>query len=200
VIKIPYSNAGQGVFTIVNEEELQRFMERDFEYDKFIVQALIGNREWSSEFTGGKLYHVGTVPTKRGKSYAMDVRMIIHYTKEGFKPLSLYSRRAEKPLAKTIQSGEESWSILGTNLSVKEGENQWNSDVSRLLMMDVKGFNLLGVGLDDLMDGFIQSVMATKAIDDMAMRLISSKSTFRKNLFKELNNDASLLNEIKYDK
>ena len=67
-------------------------------------------------------------------------------------------------------------------------------------MMDVKGFNLLGVGLDDLMDGFIQSVMATKAIDDMAMRLISSKSTFRKNLFKELNNDASLLNEIKYDK
>lgn len=199
VIKIPYSNAGQGVFTIVNDEELDRFMKTNFDYDKFIVQALIGNREWSSEFTGGKLYHVGTVPTKKGKSFAMDVRMIIHYTESGFKPLSLYSRKAEKPLAKSIVSGEESWSILGTNLSVKEGENQWNSDVSRLLMMDVKGFNMLGIGLDDLMDGFIQSVMATKAIDNMAIRLIH-KGSLRKNLFKDLNNDISFLNEIKYDK
>lgn len=198
VIKIPYSNAGQGVYTIVNEEELEKFMSIEFEYEKFIVQSLIGNHAWSSELTGGKLYHVGTVPTKKRLSYAMDIRMIIQHTPEGYKPLSLYSRRAEKPLAKDIASGDESWSILGTNLSIAEGKNLWSSDVSRLMMMDTKGFNKLGIGLDSLIDGFLQSVMATKAIDQMAIQLIGSKGKLRKKLFKSLNNDQTLINEIAY--
>jgi hypothetical protein len=48
VIKIPYSNAGQGVFTIINQGELDAFMEMEFDYKRFIVQSLIGNYEWSS--------------------------------------------------------------------------------------------------------------------------------------------------------
>jgi len=43
VIKVPYSNAGQGVFTIVSDRELEAFMELEFPYDQFIVQSLIGN-------------------------------------------------------------------------------------------------------------------------------------------------------------
>ena len=196
VVKIPYSNAGQGVFTIVNEQELDQFMATEFTYDKFIVQSLIGNHAWSSEFTGGKLYHVGTMPTAKGLNYALDFRMIIHGTQSGFRPLSLYSRRATQPLALELGSGKDSWAVLGTNLSMKEGSNQWSSDVARLMVMDRKGFNKLGIGLDDLIDGFIQSVMATIAIDQMAVQLINSKGKLRKRLFKSLNNDNTLIREI----
>ena len=43
VIKVPYSNSGQGVFTIVSERELEEFMKLEFPYDRFVVQSLIGN-------------------------------------------------------------------------------------------------------------------------------------------------------------
>ena len=59
VIKIPYSNAGQGVFTIINEQELEAFMAQEIEYKRFIVQSLIGNYNWSSTSSAGKFYHVG---------------------------------------------------------------------------------------------------------------------------------------------
>lgn len=196
VVKIPYSNAGQGVFTIVNQQELDAFMAGDYGYDKFIVQSLIGNHAWSSDFTGGKYYHVGTMPTAKGLNYALDFRMIIHATEIGFRPLSLYSRRAREPLAAKLESGRDSWAILGTNLSIKEGTNQWSSDVARLMVMDRKGFNRLGIGLDDLINGFLQSVMATIAIDKMCAQLINSKGELKKRLFKSLNNDESLIKEI----
>ena len=46
VIKVPYSNAGQGVFTLTSAEELRAFMDEDHHYDKFIVQSLVGNANW----------------------------------------------------------------------------------------------------------------------------------------------------------
>jgi len=46
VVKVPYSNAGQGVYTITNEHELADFMAESFDYDQFIVQSLIGNFNW----------------------------------------------------------------------------------------------------------------------------------------------------------
>ena len=57
VIKIPYSNAGQGVFTIVSQAELDAFMKQEFTYKRFIVQSLIGNYNWSSHSEKGKFYH-----------------------------------------------------------------------------------------------------------------------------------------------
>jgi hypothetical protein len=63
VVKIPYSNAGQGVYTITNNRELEAFMALDFNYERFIVQSLIGNYNWSSRSKDGKFYHVGTIPT-----------------------------------------------------------------------------------------------------------------------------------------
>ena len=39
VIKVPYSNAGQGVFTITNKEELAAFMKEDHHYDKYTHAA-----------------------------------------------------------------------------------------------------------------------------------------------------------------
>lgn len=196
VIKIPYSNAGQGVYTIINEEELDAFMKTEIEYERFIVQSLIGNYNWSSMSSTGKYYHVGTIPTGKGETYVTDLRMMVSSTDSGIKPLCVYSRRAAKPLLDDIMNGSDSWSMLGTNLSIKEGKNIWSSDTNRLMLMDRRDFNKLGLGLDDLIEAYIQTVLSTIAIDKMCKTLYNSKGKFRKKLFKSLNNDQTLLNEI----
>ena len=196
VIKIPYSNAGQGVFTIINEQELENFMAMDFEYEQFIVQSLIGNYNWSSVGEKGKYYHVGTIPTVKGETFVADLRMMVSSTEDGIKPLCTYSRRAEKPLVDKLESGSDSWAMLGTNLSVKLGQDEWTSDTNRLMLMDRRDFNKLGLGLDDLIEAYIQTVLSTIAIDKMCKKLYNSKGKFRMKLFKSLNDDNTLLNEI----
>ena len=196
VVKIPYSNAGQGVYTITNERELNAFMETDINYERYIVQSLIGNYNWSSRSEQGKYYHVGMIPTSNGSTYVADIRMMVSSTPTGIKPLCIYSRRARQPLVDNLKEEDDSWEILGTNLSVKEGENQWGSDTNRLMLMDRRDFNKLGLGLDDLIESFIQTVLSTIAIDKMCINLYSSKGKFKQKLFKSLNNDATLLNEI----
>jgi len=196
VVKIPYSNAGQGVYTITNEKELQDFMDTDINYERYIVQSLIGNYNWSSRSEAGKYYHVGTIPTNNGSTYVADIRMMVSSTESGIRPLCIYSRRARQPLVDHLTPESNSWDILGTNLSVKEGENQWGSDTNRLMLMDRRDFNKLGIGMDDLIEGYIQTVLSTIAIDKMCINLYNSKGKFKQKLFKSLNNDLTLLNEI----
>ncbi len=196
VVKNPYSNAGQGVYTIVNEQELAAFMEMEFEYDLFIVQSLIGNYNWSSTTASGKYYHVGTLPNRRGETYAADLRMMICGTADGFRPLSIYSRRARLPLTNDLEAGLDSWGMLGTNLSIKREGGGWDSDTNRLMLMDRKDFNRIGVSLDDMIEGYVQTILSTIAIDKMARNLFNLKGKFRKKLFQSLNNDPALLEEI----
>lgn len=196
VVKIPYSNAGQGVYTITNEAELEAFMKTEINYERFIVQSLIGNYNWSSKSAEGKFYHVGTIPTNNGSTYVADIRMMVSSTENGIRPLCIYSRRASAPLADYLQDGSNSWAMLGTNLSIKKGENEWGSDTNRLMLMDRRDFNKLGLGLDDLIEGFIQTVLSTIAIDKMCKNLYNSKGKFKQKLFKSLNNDTTLLKEI----
>ncbi|MFM8363474.1 MAG: hypothetical protein ACKOA4_12320, partial [Haliscomenobacter sp.] len=196
VVKIPYSNAGQGVFTIVSERELEQFMERHFPYDRFIVQSLIGNYQWSSTTSSGRLYHVGTIPNAKGKTYVADLRMMVSATENGILPLCVYARRARNPLEDDIQEGSQSWDMLGTNLSIRNPDGTWDSDTNRLMLMDRKDFNKLGIGVDDLIEAYIQTVLSTVAIDKMADTLLNRQSRFRMGLFKSLNDDPSLLHEI----
>ena len=199
VVKVPYSNAGQGVYTIVNEEELDKFMAMEFDYDLFIVQSLIGNYNWTSTTATGKLYHVGTVPNQKNHSFVADIRMMVSSTEKGIRPLCTYARRAEKPLVDNIESGTDSWAMLGTNLSIKNPDGSWGSDTNRLVLMDRRDFNKLGIGLDDLIEAFIQTVLSMVAIDKMAKTLVNKNGKFRMKLFKSLNNDEGLIDEIKLD-
>lgn len=194
VVKIPYSNAGQGVYTITNEHELKDFMEIDHPYDQFIVQSLIGHYNWSSKSQHGKFFHIGTVPNKKGKIFIADLRMMVYSSPQGFFPCAIYARKARSPLEEKIDG--KSWDVLGTNLSIKVAENEWNSDTSRLMLMDHKDFNTLGVGIDDLIEAYVQTVLSIVAIDKMAQNLVNQKGQFRMKLFKSLDNDQSLLNEI----
>lgn len=197
VIKVPYSNAGQGVFTIVSEAELDKFMNIDFDYNLFIVQSLIGNYNWSSVTSAGKLYHVGTVPNQKNHSFVADVRMMVSATSNGIRPLCTYARRAEKPLIDKIDDGTNSWQMLGTNLSVKKPDGSWESETNRLVLMDRRDFNKLGIGLDDLIEAYIQTVLSMVAIDKMARTLVNKKGKFRMRLFQSLNDDPGLIDEIK---
>lgn len=199
VVKVPYSNAGQGVYTITNPMELKGFMDEvhDVTYDQYIVQSLIGNYKWSSKTHAGQYFHVGTIPDRNKDIYCADIRMMIHYDylAGGFRPIAIYSRRAQKPLSSELHENEDSWAMLGTNLSEKIDSHTWTSDTSRLLLMDTRDFNKLGLGSDDLIDGYIQTVMAAVAIDKLASKL-AKDGHFNLELFRSLDKDEVLLQEL----
>ncbi|KAF9380061.1 hypothetical protein BGX21_002485 [Mortierella sp. AD011] len=203
VVKVPYSNAGQGVYTITNKQELQDFMDTPQHYDKYIVQSLVGNASWSSITRHGKFYHVGTIPNKRNNTFVTDLRMMVAGNKQGFRPICIYARRARKPLIRHLEDDPSttSWEMLGTNLSVKSPSGEWSTEAARLLLMDRKDFNQLGLGVDDMIDAYIQTVLSVIAIDKMCQRLMKdntdgSGQTFDLELFKALNPDSVLWQEV----
>ncbi|KAF8939774.1 hypothetical protein BGZ58_008751 [Dissophora ornata] len=203
VVKVPYSNAGQGVYTITNKQELQEFMDTPQHYDKYIVQSLVGNASWSSITRHGKFYHVGTIPNKKNNTFVTDLRMMVAGNKDGFRPICIYARRARKPLIRYLEDDPSttSWEMLGTNLSVKSPTGEWSTEAARLLLMDRKDFNQLGLGVDDMIDAYIQTVLSVIAIDKMCQRLMrdnvdGSGQTFDMELFKALNPDSVLWQEI----
>ena len=199
VIKVPYSNAGQGVYTIINDAELNDFMSRDYEYSKFIVQSLIGNYKWSSRTEAGKFFHLGTIPNAKGETYVFDLRMMICSTPQGYRPVCVYSRKANKPLSNDIVDGDSSWDMLGTNLSYRDKHGEWSTDTNRLILMDRRDFNHLGIGLDDLIEGYIQTVLSTIAIDKIAQNLTNHRGQFNARLFASINDDAFLIREILHE-
>ena len=62
--------------------------------------------------------------------------------------------------------------------------------------MDRRDFNKLGIGLDDLIEAYIQTVLSMVAIDKMAQTLFNKQGKFRMRLFQSLNDDPGLLHEI----
>lgn len=196
VVKNPYSNAGQGVWTLTSQQELEAFMGLEHRYDRFIVQALIGNRNWSSRSRNGQLYHLGTLPNRKNELFVIDFRFMIGAGPNGCYPVAIYARRARSPLVKDLEGSQSSWDMLGTNLSVKRSDGGWDTESQRLMLMDSRDFNKLGIGLDDLVESYIQSVLSVIAIDRMSAQLLTQKGRFRRRLFKSLNPDPALVEEI----
>jgi len=174
-------------------------MKSEDHYNQYIVQSLIGNSKWSSLTHQGQLYHVGTVPDSKRNIYVADLRMMIMYdfAKGGFAPLAIYARRAKSPLTDHIE-GKDSWDVLGTNLSIKIGPNKWDTDQKRLIICDRKDFSKLGLGVDNLIDAFIQTVLATVAIDKLCTKLVTEDGQFDRDLFYSLNKDDVLLSEFSH--
>ena len=196
VVKVPYSNAGQGVYTITSESELDAFMATEHRYDHYIVQSLIGNARWSSQSQFGRLFHVGTMPDRKMNLYAADLRFMVAVSQSGFFPVAIYARRARKPLTTELNAGDDSWDMLGTNLSFRNEDGSFSTQPERLLLVDSRDFNRLGFGLDDLIESYLQTVMCLVAIDEMAKSLINTKGKFRKKLFQAINPDESFNEEI----
>lgn len=195
VIKVPYLNAGQGVYTITSKAELDQFMATEFDYSQFIVQSLIGNSSWSSKSPAGTFFHIGTMPNQKGDIFAADLRVMVMHTTEGIVPVAIYARRAQKPLEQKLQT-QDSWEILGTNLSERNEDGSWTSDTNRLLLMDRKDFNKLGIGIDELIEAYVQTVLSLMAIDKMCTTLLNKEGCIKKKLFRSLNSDRKLCSEI----
>ncbi|XP_035679320.1 uncharacterized protein LOC118417736 isoform X3 [Branchiostoma floridae] len=194
VIKVPYSNSGQGVYTVTSQKELDELMAQDLRYEKFIVQALVGHKNWSSS----QWHHACTLPDEEGRKYVFDTRLMVHATPDGFRPLCIFSRRAHLPLPDTLDGTEDSWEFLGTNLTVKDTVGDSKSDTERLLSVDNKPFEMLNLNVDNLVDGFVQTVMATIAIDKMCCRLVRPDNSFDFEEFVVLGEEGKILEEI-YD-
>ena len=88
--------------------------------------------------------------------------------------------------------------MLGTNLSVKlQGDNNWATETGRLVLMDRKDFNNLGIGIDTLIAAFVQTALCCTAIDHMCKQLLNADGSLNVELFKSINNDETLLSQIK---
>lgn len=197
VIKVPYSNAGQGVYIINNENQLQDFLDEDQPYELYIVQELIGAKEHGQNHKGVPRYcHVGTMPSEKGFVYVSDVRLMVSSTPAGIRPIGMYSRRANQPIVDAFSEGSDQSNAFMTNLSFKNADGTWNSDIDRVLRYDCHDFHKLGLGIDDLIEAYVQTVLSTIAIDKMARALCEENGQFRKGVFQTLNNDQLLLSEI----
>jgi hypothetical protein len=196
-IKVPYSNAGQGVYTITSEAEFADFEAANAgsRYERYLVQSLISNSEWSSVLDGERLYHVGTVPDKRGRIFVADLRMMVSGGADGFACVGMYARKAPAPLSTRLEENADSWSQLGTNLSVSLGDGKFTSAPERLLLMDRRDFDELGIGLDELIDAFVQTCLATISIDRMGAHLCTG-GVFDLSRLAEVNDDPGLAREI----
>ena len=189
VIKVPYSNAGQGVYTVTSAAELDAFMAAPHPYEKFLVQAMVSRPSWHESTgvapAGGQFFHVGTVPNAVGNSYVFDLRVMVAASPSGsgFRPVAIYARRARTPLAERLSGASSSWEMLGTNLSVQtdvpgaRGASAWATETGRLLPMDTRSFGQLGLDMDDLIDAYIQTVLSVVAIDGMCESLMPSTPT-----------------------
>ena len=197
-IKVPYSNAGQGVYTITSAAEFAAFAEdvAGCRYTRFLVQSLISNHEWSSRLDGRCHYHVGTVPDKRGNIYVADLRLMVSGGADGFSVVGMYGRKAPAPLEERLDSASISWNQLGTNLSVALGNGKFASASERLLLMDRRDFDSMGIGLDELIDAMVQTCLATVAIDRMAEHLCPD-GVFELERLSAINDDPGLVAEIR---
>ena len=195
-IKVPYSNAGQGVYTITSADEFAIFQNEDSRhYERYIVQSLIGHYQWSSGINDSeRLFHVGTIPNKHGQIFVSDLRMMVSYTEKGWRPVAMYARRTRKPIQPTVNN--DSWEMLGTNLSYKDESGQWSTESNRLLLMDERDFNRLGLSMDELIEAYVQTVMAVQSINEMGENLLNSKRKLRRRLFSSMVNDQSLSEEV----
>ena len=130
-----------------------------------------------------------------GQIFVADLRFMVGQSVSGAYPVAMYARRARRPL--TSETGDApSWDMLGTNLSAKQSDGSFTTEPERLVLMDEREFGRLGVGLDDLTEAYLQTVMAMHAIDRMCVRLINAKGRFRHRLFASLNPDQALLDEV----
>lgn len=190
VIKTPYSNAGQGIFTVVGPGELDAFMRRAAPDARFVVQALIGHAAWDSS-SAPRLHQVGTLPSAGGEVHVADLRFMVSAGPQGFSPAALYARRARRPLRAHLD-GVSSRQVLLTNLSVRAPDGSWRQETERLLPVDREHFDTLGLGLDELVEAYVQTVLAVLAIDRMAARLIHADGSFDHAGFAALHPDPRL--------
>ena len=60
--------------------------------------------------------------------------------------------------------------------AVQTEDGGWRTATERLLLMDSRDFNSVGIGLDDLIEAYMQTCLSMAAIDVLAGKLVSKKT------------------------
>jgi hypothetical protein len=194
VVKVPYSNAGQGIHIITDRAELAAFESTPHGYDRFVVQDLVNDVPTSA----GSLprdVQLGTRADDRGQRYAFDLRMLVCSGPRGFEPVAAYARRARDPLG----SGASAPRRFATNLSSRDASGAWTVDDSRLVPLGTAGFDQLGLSLDDLVDAYVQTVLSVWAIEQMSRSLLDGHGDIDHQAFLAESGDDVLLGELLSD-
>jgi hypothetical protein len=164
-VKVPYANAGQGVYTIDGDAELRSLAGMAVPYERMVVQELICPPGWRDH--GPQV--VGTRPDAHGRSWFADLRVMLCGGPGGLRPAAAYARRARRPLGP--RSSGRSADMLVTNLSIRHPDGRWDTDTSRLIVLDDAGLAALGIDGGDLVDAVVLSAIAVRAIDARAEAL-----------------------------
>jgi hypothetical protein len=182
VIKQPYSHAGEGVWPVVSEEAVAEWLASSSTRERYVVQQMIAetHRSVVRGIRGGTIY---------------DVRMLLANGADGFRPISIFARTARRPLSSPMLQASVRDELV-TNLSHRDETGRWAADASRVVPLDEEHFSSLGLDLDDLIDAYVQSVMAVVAIDDMATGFTRADGTFDLDRFHSLNDDEVLREEL----
>lgn len=85
--------------------------------------------------------------------------------------------------------------MLGTNLSIQSESGKWELQTDRLLMMTKEEFPNFGIGINDLIEGYVQTLLGVIAIDSLCQRLCP-KDKFDINFFSKINSDLTLIQEL----
>lgn len=200
-VKVPHSAAGVGIYLITNEADLDDFMKEKQPYEDFVVQALIGHRAWyqkrsNHEQLGNQLYPRPCKTPVDNLEYVYDIRFIIACGDDGWHPAYVLARRAENPLEETIPEPGTASSVLKTNLSRIAKDGSQKLDESMALILTEETFQMTGLSLVDLVEGYIQSILSAVAVDRMCQRLMPDKEHFDLRMFQEMCPDKDLLEEV----
>ena len=117
-------------------------------------------------------------------------------TDAGFIPSAIYARKAARPLDVMPSDGSPSWDILGTNLSIAQADGGWAAETERLVLASETEFDDLDLDGDDLLDAFVQTILAVIAIDRMAGGMLLPDGELDREALKRANDDYVFLDEL----
>ncbi|XP_037025300.1 uncharacterized protein LOC119066766 [Bradysia coprophila] len=197
VIKTPYDSQGRGVYIIRTDGDLDDFYAKDeSDYSLWVVQELIGLEACPNDRYQQIGFHLD------GQMYAYSVRIIACNSPSGFKMITICSARAPAPFAKDGETADIAPGLLHKIKTVHEDDVYVTNIASnpdgelRSFYFDDAGVKGMGIGMDDVIDGFMQTVYCTHAIDNMCKKLIMENGELDVQLLRELNPDPQLLAEV----
>jgi hypothetical protein len=190
VAKGLYGNGGEEVFFLMDNNQIENFSKQDLSYNNYIYQDLIGLRTWFKDDRSNRYYHVGTAEKDKK---VFDIRTCVAYTENGFRPSSIFSRKAKSPLKEKLEDITDYKKVLSTNIG---GSIDYDNQV---VILDEEGFAHIGVKLENLIDAFIQTVLGAISIDMMACSLMKDNQ-FDHEKYLSLNHDEKLYEELKSKK
>lgn len=169
VAKGAYGYGGKEVFFLLSEENKKEFIDSNVASKSFVYQDLIGFPHWFSFERDERVYQIGTKD-----NFVCDFRFIIAYTvTEGFKFISMFSRKSMKSFdcafEDVIRCPKE---VLTTNLtSLPDVYTETCYYHPKILQMNDENVDLTNLTLNDLVEFYVQAVLATIACDKNAIEL-----------------------------